>query len=464
MRKLRWAMDGGFWDLDMSTPVTIDGLARPVPEDPLPLSLTRGASLSRPKQLDFMQRFLIAPFVPCFSGVNGLSLQRVLTIPFGENVFATVLGQFNVQKFMERVKKKLSEDSEETSWVRMAGKQLQDRSLYALNLCAELMLTPNDTLLFSSESTGEAGTPRKKAVYHHEFPQHNLTVEAAWPGLFVDSCGTYWDVPLSMAIDLAPVASDSGSSYHMSLRHNSGTAKPFEGDPAAEVPSTLKPGLCAKSAFSFKKNFELWRSAAPKLRLVQPYDIFISNPHITASGIIGAVMTAALGDNYQRSPVADKPHSYREYRLHASGARSMISADAFATASVTAQYGNFQKPFLDLTRLHARLDIRSGSKFLSAAARVAQDLCNSQPPNTRAVQDMCPSAMVSFQQQLAGPFSFRLDSGIALDFNNGDWKVQVDQPVFAIEHSLYVLGSAKGVFWYSPKKKEFMVELRFFEP
>lgn len=86
MRKLRWATDGGFWDLDMSTPVLIDGLAKAVPDDPLPLSLSRGARLSRPKQIDFMQRFLIAPFVPCFSAVNGLALQRVLTIPFGENM------------------------------------------------------------------------------------------------------------------------------------------------------------------------------------------------------------------------------------------------------------------------------------------------------------------------------------------------------------------------------------------
>ncbi|KAL9670213.1 hypothetical protein QQ045_007764 [Rhodiola kirilowii] len=464
MRKLRWAMDGGFWDLDMSTPVVIDGLARPVPGDPLPLSLSRGARLSRPKQIDFMQRFMIAPFVPCFSGVNGLSLQRVLTIPFGENVFATVLGQFNVQKFVEKVKKRMSMDLEEKSWVNMVGKQLQDKSLYALNLCAELLLTPNDTMLFSSEANGDAGTPRRKAVYHHEFPHHNLTVEAVWPGLFVDNSGTYWDVPLSMAVDLASIESDSGASYHMSLQHNSGTPKPFEGGQAVEVPTTLKPGFCAKSAFSFRKNFELWKSEMPKLRMVQPYDIFMSNPHITASGIIGAVMTAALGDNNHRLQAVDEPHGYKRYQLDASGAKSMISADAFATGSLTAQYGNFQRRFLDLTKVHARFDIRSGSKFLSAATRVVQDIYSSQPPNIEALQDMCPTAMISFQQQIVGPFSFRVDSGIGLDFNNGDWKIQVDQPVFAVEHSLYVLGSAKGVFWYSPKKKEFMVELRFFEP
>lgn len=73
-------MDGGFWDVDVSTPATVDGVARPVPgEPPLPLGLSRGTRLSRPKQIDFFQRFMAMPFVPSFS--NGLSLQRVLSLP-----------------------------------------------------------------------------------------------------------------------------------------------------------------------------------------------------------------------------------------------------------------------------------------------------------------------------------------------------------------------------------------------
>lgn len=116
-------------------------------------------------------------------------------------------------------------------------------------------------------------------------------------------------------------------------------------------------------------------------------------------------MTAALGENHQRSQVVDKPHSYTRYTLLASGAKSNVSADAFATGSLTAQYGNFQKRFLDLTKVHARLDIHSGSKFLSAASRVVQDLYSSQPPNIEAIQDMCPTAMVSFQQQVSKTIS-----------------------------------------------------------
>lgn len=91
MNKLRWVMDDGFWDLDMSTPITLDGLARPVPGDPtFPLGLSRGTRLSRPKQIDFFQRFMAAPFVPSYGGRHGFSLQRVLTLPVGDHLYVVI--------------------------------------------------------------------------------------------------------------------------------------------------------------------------------------------------------------------------------------------------------------------------------------------------------------------------------------------------------------------------------------
>lgn len=122
-----------------------------------------------------------------------------------------------------------------------------------------------------------------------QFPHHNLTVETVWPGLFIDKSGTCWDVPLSLAFDLASVASDSGPSYHLSMHHNSGSPKQFEGDQLPGVPAALLPGFCVKSAFSFKKNMDIWRSEAQKLKMVQPYDLFLSNSHLSVSGIIGKI-------------------------------------------------------------------------------------------------------------------------------------------------------------------------------
>lgn len=176
-------MDGSFWDLDVSTPRTLDGLARPVPGDPIPLGLSRGTRLSRAKQLHFMQRFMTAPFVPSYAAASdGFALQRVLTVPFSENWFCTLLGQFNFQKFVSSLMKESGETStpppavSKSSWLELQlqsiGRHLRDKSLYALGFSSELLLTPDDTMLLSvdshSFSHAHKKTPRKKAVLHHK--------------------------------------------------------------------------------------------------------------------------------------------------------------------------------------------------------------------------------------------------------------------------------------------------------
>lgn len=66
--------------------------------------------------------------------------------------------------------------------------------------------------------------------------------------------------------------------------------------------------------------------------------------------------------------------------------------------------------------------------------------------------------------QIAGPVSFRADTGVAIDLNKAGWDLlRVEEPTFALEYALHVLGSAKAIAWYSPKHREFMVELRFYE-
>ncbi|EYU41240.1 hypothetical protein MIMGU_mgv1a006694mg [Erythranthe guttata] len=433
MKKLRWAMDGGFWEVDLSTPVTVDGVARPAAEDPIPLGLSRGTRLSRPKQIDFFQRFMAMPFVPSFSDSNGLSFHRLISLPLPP--FA------------------------------------RDTCFYALNFCSEWLLTPEDALLLSLEKHGgdHNNIPRKKAVLHHKFPNHNLTIEAASPTLFVDRLGNYWDVPLTLGMDFASLpSSDSGMSCHFCINHTSGSPKIYDTSPVpvpVHVPPSLLPGLCAKCAVSLKKNLNIWRSEAPKTKLAQPYDIFLSNPHISASAIIGTVITASLGDNSVRAQAEDG-----WFGFGAKGANSAISADLFASASVSAQHGNFQKLFLDLTRFNARIDVPSVSKFVGGASRLAVDLYNSrQAPSVEALQAIFPSASLSFQQQICGPFSFRIDCGVSVDLTKKGKEKKwwynnvINDPVFAAEYALQVLGSAKAVAWYSPKQREFMIEVRFFE-
>ncbi|KAI3684033.1 hypothetical protein L1987_84555 [Smallanthus sonchifolius] len=467
MRKLRWVRDGdGLWDLDVSTPSTLNGVARPVPSDPIPsvLGLSRGIRLSRPKQVDFFQRFMFMPFIPSYSTHPGFSLQRVFSFSL-DRWFGTVLGQFNLQKLTSSIKK-----NDQSPWFQSIARHLSDKSLYAIDLCSEFFLTPDDSLLLSLESYGDDDykTPRKKAVFHHKFLHHNLTLEAASPGLFVDKDGTFWDVPLTMAIDLASVASsDSGPSYHICVNHNAGPPKEFGTHQNGAMIASLQPGLSATTAFSFKNSVDMWKSGAPKLKMVQPYDIFLSNPHISATGIIGGVMTACFGDNSVRVPPGDGLNGSccKGFGLGVRRGNCAILADSFATVALSAQHGTFQKMFLDLTRFQALLDFPSGSTFFSGAARLARDVYNSRAPNLEAVQEICPNTTLSFQQQLVGPFSFRVDSGVELDFKKGynDRFLKVKDPVFAVEYALQVLGSAKAVAWYSPSQQEFMIELRFFE-
>ncbi|KAL1548274.1 protein TRIGALACTOSYLDIACYLGLYCEROL 4, chloroplastic-like [Salvia divinorum] len=449
MKKLRWAMEGEFWELDSSTPATMDGVARPVAgELPLPLGLSRGARLSRPKQIDFMQRFMAAPFIPSFSNGVGFSLQRLLSLPsFARDAcFTTLLGQFNVQKFAASLKRS------ESIW-----KRFSDPQFYSLNLCWEWLITPQDTLLLTSEAQADHKTPRKKAVFHHKFPNHNLTVEASSPSLFLDDDGNYWDVPFTLAMDVGSIAPHSATSCHFCISHNAGSPRPLTPS-QIPPPPTLLPGLSAKSAFSFNKHFDIWKSEAPKARMVQPYDILLSNPHVSASTILGSVITASLGENSITLHGQDE----ESFMLCTKGANYAASADLFASASLSAQLGNFQKNFLDLTRFHARLDIPSGSKFVNGAYKVARALYNSEAPTAEALQAINPSATLSFQQQMAGPFSLRVDSGVSVDLKK-DWYLNVNDPVFAVEYAMHVLGSAKAVAWYSPKQREFMIELRFFE-
>lgn len=239
-----------------------------------------------------------------------------------------MLGQFNVLKFVSSLKQG------ELSKSRCLH-ALRDKSLYALGFSSELLFTDDDTLLLSYDSYGHNDTSRKKAVFRHkaissfsyscscrwtllvtltntfqfffffiifllflfcyQFPNHNFTLEALWPGLFVDKCGNYWDVPFSMAADLASVASDSGPSYHLTMHHNSGLPTQFEGDEnSSAVPASLLPGFSLKNAVAYKKNVDIWRSKAQKLKMVQPYDIFLSSPHVSASGIIGKIQSLTI--------------------------------------------------------------------------------------------------------------------------------------------------------------------------
>ncbi|CAA6668880.1 unnamed protein product [Spirodela intermedia] len=474
MRRLRWTMDGGgFWEMDLETPVTMEGRRRWQPGPPLPLGLSRGSRLSRAKQLDFMHRFMASPLVASFSGPRnggpGLVVHHADIFHLRENWSATIMEQFHLQKFVTRVKQQASEkvdspggSSRALSWIRNLGTSALD--VYHLGFGTEISVTPESSVLVEAYGDSKDGKGhRNKAVFTQKFPRHDLVLEAASPRLFVSGEGTYWDVPLSMAVDFSSTSSGSRPSYHLCLQHNSGQPRSFSDGKSGEVPPALLPGFCAKAAVSMKKNADIWRKKGGKTKMLQPYDMFLCDPHISASVSIGSVVCALMGDNSVRISREDESRHFKPFSLNFPKRRSSLLADSFASISCTAQLGHFQKLFFDMTRFHARLDCLSVSTFLNGSSHLIKDWYKSQKYDPNAVHAICPDVTLSFQQQIVGPISFRAESRFGIDLNSQGRFAHTGEHIFALEYAMQVLGSARATAWYSPKRQEAMVELRFFE-
>ncbi|CAH9129601.1 unnamed protein product [Cuscuta epithymum] len=205
---------GGFWDLDLSTPVTLDGQARPVPGDPLPLGLSRGHRLSRTRQVDFFQRFMLLPFVPSLAACSGFLVQRAISLNICENWITTLLGQLNVQKLISSIRNKGPEFPLESSWLQTVRKHLNDKSLYALNIGSEILLTPEDMLLVSY-THGDDRTHRRKAVLHHKASLYALHNNHAW---LETACFQIMILPLrQLGLDCLLISLGIIGTYHLLL-------------------------------------------------------------------------------------------------------------------------------------------------------------------------------------------------------------------------------------------------------
>ncbi|KAL6981379.1 hypothetical protein U1Q18_023007 [Sarracenia purpurea var. burkii] len=297
-----------------------------------------------------------------------------------------------------------------------------------------------------------------------QLPNHDITVEAAWPELYIDHTGKYWEVPESISLDCSSLVSESGFRYRFGLHKNGG--HPQADNSSHGVPLALMPGLCAKAAFSFENSKDLWRQMETKQDVIietekgrfwrPAYDVRLKEPHAAISGIIGGTCMAWIGGtggsaavetrgNGDSIPLGDKK-------------RSSFSADLFGSVCYTFQHGKFRKLYGDLTRLDARLDICSAS---SLAERVIKIFRNSASNAENPLSS--PRMNLIFQQQVAGPIVFRVDSKFLLDSSSGKRGIHMEDFICSLSYSLRLLQSGKVVAWYSPKRKEAMIELRLFE-
>lgn len=213
--------------------------------------------------------------------------------------------------------------------------------------------------------------------------------------------------------------------------------------------------------------------------------------------VLGSVVCGLVGDNSARISREEESRHFKPFSLHFPQRRSSLLADSFASISCTAQIGHFQKLFLDLTRFHARLDCLSVSTFLNGSSHLIKDWYRSQKYDPNAVHAVCPDVTLSFQQQvdalnrsefsshlfllfqqlvitfcaltwggalqIVGPISFRAESRLGIDKKSQGRFAHSEEHIFALEYAMQVLGSARATAWYSPKRQEAMVELRFFE-
>ncbi|KAL8028397.1 hypothetical protein ABFS82_14G154000 [Erythranthe guttata] len=472
MANLRTAMDAAFWDMNISTPQALDGASKAVPGDPIPIDGGRASKALRIQQLSLLGNGFPLGIIPSFSPsanhkeLGSFALQSLLGKAVVGNWWVGLIGQFRPKKLISSIKAEIATSDEwDLPLVKDVAKQIVDKSLYALGLCSQIALTPSSSLLLSTEKHGERKNRRTKAMLFHQLQDHDITLEAAWPELFRDRKGKYWEVPESISLDCSSLICESGLRYRFGIHKSSGLPQAVDSTNAAEPPLALLPGLCAKAAFSYQMSRDLWRQQETKEdafvetekgHFWRPtYDIRLKEPHAAISGIVGGTCEAWLFGG--RGIVSVDPRQGES----SSGTkdRGRFGADLFGSLCYTFQHGQFRNLYGDLTRVDARFDVSSASALAKKTINLFKTAQNNPSRNELA----SPRLNLIFHQQVAGPIVFRVDSKIAIDSSSGKRGPHIEDLIYSLNYSLRVLGSGKVVAWYSPKRKEGMVELRLFE-
>lgn len=460
MARLRTAMDSMFWDQNIATPQTLlEGSAKSVPGEPCPLDSARASRALRVQQLSLMGLGFPLGIIPAFSPapnkeLGSFSLQSLFFKQEFSNWWYGLVAQFRPKKLISSIKAEVTASDEwELPAFKDVAKHFLDKSIYSLGLCSQIALTSDSSLLLSTEAQGERKGRRTRAMLLHKLPNHDISFEAAWPELYIDRNGKYWEVPGSVSLDCSSLVSESGLRYRFGLHKNSGDPEAVNSSDTL-APLALLPGLCAKAAISFEKSMDLWRIRETKDDTIvetdkgqfwwPAYDVRLKEPHTTISGIIGGTCGAWIGGGNGSEAVKN---------------RSRLAADLFGSACYTFQHGKFRKLYGDLSRIDARLDIGSATALAKRVSNVFKSSSSSNAEDPLS----SPRLNLILQQQVVGPVVFRVDSRFSVDSTSGKKGIHVEDFMYSLSYSLRLLHSGKVVAWYSPKRKEGMIELRLFE-
>ncbi|KAK4835642.1 hypothetical protein QYF36_012405 [Acer negundo] len=285
---------------------------------------------------------------------------------------------------------------------RDAAKQyFLDKSLYSIALCSQLSPVPSSSFLWNMELHGQKNAHRLKLMLYQQknrgLPQSVNAVNG-------------------------------------------------------EAPAALMPGLCARAAFSYEQSKDIWRQKETKKDLIATtdmaqfwrpaYDVCLKEPCATISAIIGGTFAVWFGGSESSQTVESQDMDMKK--------RSPLNADLFGSVCCTFQDGWFRKPFGDLTRFDARLDICSASGLAKRALNIIKSSSTSD-------------AEKSLSLSTTGPVVFRVDSKFLLDSSSEKQGQHMEDIIYSLSYSLRLLCSGKVVAWYSPKRKEGMIELQLYE-
>ena len=90
MARLRTAMDSAFWDLDVATPQVLDGVAKAVPGEPIPMDGARASRALRLQQVSLLGNGFPLGLIPSYSppsskDLGSFSLQSLFLSPSTSN-------------------------------------------------------------------------------------------------------------------------------------------------------------------------------------------------------------------------------------------------------------------------------------------------------------------------------------------------------------------------------------------
>jgi len=251
----------------------------------------------------------------------------------------------------------------------------------------------------------------------------------------------------------------------------------------------------------------------------KPYSMLLAQPHVKLTAAMGCLArmplphVRALAPGLQQHQMNQNPgpapstgNHRRSASMGSMTSRASLSsqlADAwepylkgtalrvFASTGISGQLGRFTRPVFDYTAMALRFDVGLSSPHVvgsvpGAAGIVSSALSESNRPDKHRAfalegRGSWHALSVSLAQQVVGPFRVRTDFRFALDPTNvpqdqGERSTLkgLAQTALSVRPSLLETvyggdvglpgteGAARLAFWWSPKRREAMAELRLF--